>query len=255
MRYFIRLAYKGTNYSVWQIQENAVSVQEKLNQSLSVILNQDILSTGCGRTDTGVHAKQFYAHFDCFEQIADPKKVLHQLNSILPSDISVYDILEMESGAHSRFDAMSRTYEYFIAKTKNPFAKEFSLHGYMNPDMALMNEACLYLLKHNDFSSFRKTNTQVKSNICTIASASWSRKSEMLVFTITADRFLRGMVRAIVGTMIDVGTGKIQPEKISEIILSKNRNEAGASVPACGLFLSNVVYPYLPVIQQSSFPA
>lgn len=255
IRYFIRLAYKGTNYSGWQIQENAVSVQEKLNQALSVILNLDILTTGCGRTDTGVHAKQFYAHFDTPELISDSDKFLYQINAILPSDISIFELLEMPLTAHARFDASSRTYEYFISMTKNPFTKEYSMNGFMKPDIKLMNEACRFLIMNTDFSAFSKTHTQVKTNICNLIAAEWQMKSEMMVFTITADRFLRGMVRAIVGTMIDIGIGKIAPEKITEIIKSKNRKEAGSSVPSNGLFLARIEYPYLSTIQSSSFPA
>ena len=254
-RYFIRLAYKGTNYSGWQIQENAISVQEKLNQSLSVILNQDISTIGCGRTDTGVHAKQFYAHFDSREELQDEKKFLYQMNSILPTDICVYELLEVDSNAHARFDATSRSYEYYISYRKNPFVKEYSMHGFMNPDMTRMNEACIELKKHNDFSAFSKTHTQVKTNICEITYAQWVLKNDMLVFNITADRFLRGMVRAIVGTMIEVGTGKLEPSDFNEIINSKNRKEAGVSVPACGLFLSRITYPFITDINSSSFPA
>ncbi len=255
IRYFARLAYKGTNYSGWQIQENAVSVQEKLNQALSVILNIDILTTGCGRTDTGVHAKQFYAHFDFPEQIQNIPKIMHQLNSILPNDITVFEIIEMDKNAHSRFDAISRTYEYFLSLNKNPFTKDYSMNGFMQPDIHLMNEACTQLLLHTDFSSFSKSNTQVKTNICAISHASWQLKSDMMVFTITADRFLRGMVRAIVGTLLDIGTGKNSPSKMVEIIISKNRREAGTSVPANGLFLSSVIYPYLTPVNSTNFPA
>lgn len=254
-RYFIRLSYKGTNYSGWQIQDNAVSVQEKLNSALSVLLNQDVTSIGCGRTDTGVHAKQFYAHFDCSEALADKTKIVYQLNAILPHDISIFEIIEVSPQAHARFDAISRSYEYFISSTKNPFTKEYSLHGHMNPSMNLMNEACKYLLQHKDFSAFSKSRTQVKTNICEIQSANWCLRNDMLIFNISADRFLRGMVRALVGTMIEIGTGKLSPESIVDIINSKDRKEAGMSVPACGLFLSQIKYPYLPVINSPFFPA
>jgi len=254
-RYFLRLSYKGTHYSGWQIQENAISVQEKLNQALSLILDENIQSVGCGRTDTGVHAKQFYAHFDCSRIPADAEKVIYQVNAVLPYDISIAELIPVDADAHSRYDATSRTYEYFIAGYKNPFLKEFAMHGFMNPDPDLMNEACSHLFNYNDFTSFSKSNTQVKTNICTITAAKWVVKNDLMIFTISADRFLRGMVRAVVGTMIDIGTGKIDPDKMAVIIESKNRKEAGFSVPACGLFLSKIEYPYLSNISSPSFPA
>lgn len=254
-RYFLRLSYKGTNYSGWQIQENAISVQEKLNQALSLILDEDIQSVGCGRTDTGVHAKQFYVHFDCSRIPSDTDKIIYQLNAVLPYDICIAELIPVDAKAHARFDATSRTYEYFIAGHKNPFFKEFAMLGFMNPDPELMNKACTHLFKYNDFSSFSKSNTQVKTNICTITKAQWVVKDDLLIFTISADRFLRGMVRAIVGTMVDIGTRKMDSDEMATIIESKNRKEAGSSVPACGLFLSKVEYPYLPKISSPTFPA
>lgn len=254
-RYFLRLSFKGTNYSGWQIQENAISVQEKLNQALSLILDEDIQSVGCGRTDTGVHAKQFYAHFDCSDIPLDTGKIIYQLNAVLPYDISIAELIPVTKDAHARFDATSRTYEYFIAGNKNPFWKDFAMHGFMNPDPDLMNKACSHLFRYNDFTSFSKSNTQVKTNICSITEAQWVVKGDMMIFTISADRFLRGMVRAIVGTMLDIGTRKIEPDEIAAIIECKNRKEAGSSVPACGLFLSKVEYPYLPKISSPTFPA
>ncbi len=254
-RYFLRLSYKGTNYSGWQIQENAVSVQEKLNQALSLILNEDIQSVGCGRTDTGVHAKQFYAHFNSSSIPSDTDKIIYQLNAVLPFDISIAQLFTVDANAHARFDATSRTYEYFIAGNKNPFLKDFAMLGFMKPDVDLMNKACHHLLNYNDFTSFSKSNTQVKTNVCTISKAQWQVQDDLMIFTISADRFLRGMVRAIVGTMVDIGTGKIGPETMAQIIEKKDRKEAGSSVPACGLFLSKVEYPFIPNISPPTFPA
>jgi tRNA pseudouridine38-40 synthase len=245
-RYFVRLAFRGTRYSGWQLQENAISVQEKLNDALTVLCGYPILTTGCGRTDTGVHAREFYAHCDCDE--AGPK-FLHQLNAILPDDIAVYSILPVHPHAHARFDAISRTYKYYITLIKDPFLKDLAMFGHFNADLELMNEACISLMSFRDFSSFSKSNTQVKTNICTISSAGWSQADNTLIFTITADRFLRGMVRAVVGTLIGVGSGKISVDQFKDIIMKGDRKAAGMSVPACGLYLTSVTYPY-PVTTQ-----
>jgi len=247
-RYFVRLAFRGTRYSGWQLQENAISVQEKLNDALTVLCGNPILTTGCGRTDTGVHAREFYAHFDS-DDIGP--KFLHQLNAILPDDIAVYNIVPVHPHAHARFDAQSRTYMYFITMIKDPFLKDLAMFGHFNPDLKLLNEASSSLLNYSDFSAFSKSNTQVKTNICTISQAEWTQTGNTLIFTITADRFLRGMVRAIVGTLIGVGTGKLSLDQFKEIILKGDRKEAGMSVPACGLFLTSVTYSY-PVARPNS---
>jgi tRNA pseudouridine38-40 synthase len=219
-----------------------------------VLIDKDITTTGCGRTDTGVHARQFYAHFDLNDELVFNEKLIYSLNAILPDDIVVDDIIKVENDAHARYDAVSRTYEYFIAYGKEPFLREFTLHSYSDYNIDKMNECCSYLMAHSDFSSFSKSNTQVKTNICKITEAKWEHRCGLLVFTITADRFLRGMVRAIVGTMLDAGTGKMEPAGIDAILKSKNRAEAGVSVPACGLYLTEVIYPYLPLVKAFKFP-
>ena len=253
-RYFVLLSFQGTHYSGWQIQENAVSVQEKLNQALTVISGHEVSTTGCGRTDAGVHARMFYAHFDLTEPIADPGRMLYQLNAILPDDIAIHEIIDVPDNAHARFDATSRTYEYFICRNKNPFLRDFAFHSFRNPDLNLMQKACDIIIGHTDFSSFSKSNTQVKTNNCKITHAHWEYRNEMLVFTITADRFLRGMVRAIVGTLLDVGTAKMPPEALEEILLAKNRSNAGTSAPAAGLYLTRITYPYLKELTGFHFP-
>lgn len=260
-RYFIELAYDGTNYHGWQIQQNAVSVQELLNRALATILRQSVETTGCGRTDTGVHAREFFAHFDVVGHspltINDSEINSHGLspinhglkvrglNSLLPSDIGIKNIIPVHEDAHARFDATQRSYQYHIHFHKDPF-----LHGYSwmvrdVPDMVLMNQAAAIIMEYTDFSCFSKSNTQVKTNNCKITRAEWVKTEQGIVFHISADRFLRNMVRAIVGTLMMVGKHEIGPEAIRAIIESKNRSNAGTSVPACGLYLTEVKYPFL----------
>ena len=246
-RYFIKLSYDGTNYHGWQIQPNATTVQEVLNNVLSTILRQDIETTGCGRTDTGVHASEFYAHFDA-DAIAhglstmDYSIILRSVNAVLPHDIAAKRIFPMATDAHARFDAVSRSYEYHIHFEKDPFKNGYSWELRDQPDIDLMNEAALIIMEHTDFSCFSKSNTQVKTNICKITRAEWVSKDSGIAFHITADRFLRNMVRAIVGTLLLVGKKEIEPDDVRKIIESKNRSMAGMSVPACGLFLTEVKY-------------
>lgn len=244
-RYFIQLAYFGSNYFGWQIQKNQISIQEVVNKAFSTLLNKEIDITGCGRTDTGVHAKDYYAHFD-YEEFLSPeqlKNLVFKLNSFLPKDIAIKKIFSVKENAHARFDAVSRTYKYFISREKNPFFQESSWYVFGNIDVDKLNEAAAILLEYTDFSSFSKTHTQVKTNNCKIIEAYWSfDENNLLVFTITADRFLRNMVRAIVGTLVDIGLGKIPIEQLHEIIKSKNRSKAGTSVPAKALFLFKVEY-------------
>ena len=243
LRYFIRISYNGKNYHGWQLQENAVTVQQVLDYALSTILNADVRTTGAGRTDTGVHAREFFAHFDVKNLIQDIPKLVFKLNSFLPDDISVFDILPVKEDAHARFDAISRTYKYQITKQKDPFNSEFSFYVYGDIDIDKMNKAAGILFEYVDFTSFSKTGTQVKTNNCRITYAKWEQSGYMLIFTITADRFLRNMVRAIVGTLLDNGRGMLDEEKFRNIIESKNRSDAGYSVPACGLFLEKIEYP------------
>ncbi len=245
-RYFIRLAYNGENYHGWQIQENAPSVQETINDAFSTIYKKTINVVGCGRTDTGVHAKEFYAHFSINTRLSKPNLKLHikKLNGYLPKDICIYDIVPVKPEAHARFDALSRTYEYYINREKDPFNNDLTYFLHVDLDIARMNNGAKILMEYEDFTSFSKVKTQVKTNICKISYAQWKQQDNLLVFTITADRFLRNMVRAIVGTLLDIGRGKKSLDDLKAIIESKNRSNAGYSVPAKGLFLTKVEYPY-----------
>ena len=246
MRYFLQLSFKGTDYHGWQEQSNAANtVQEICNKALSKVLNHPTELAGAGRTDTGVHAEMFFAHFDSpMEDLVDDKKTwLYKFNSVTPFSIAFQDIRKVKPDAHARFDATSRTYRYDIATSKNPFLYNNALFFPYPLDIDEMNKACAILKQYKEFSSFKKTHTQNKTDICTIKYAHWEKHDEKLIFTITADRFLRNMVRAIVGTMINVGNGKCTVEDFCRIIENKNRSRAGASVPACGLYLAQVKYP------------
>lgn len=253
MRYFIKLAYNGTNYHGWQYQPNASSVQETLNKAVSVILNTDIGLMGAGRTDTGVHAKEMYAHFD-FDTPINGSSLVHKLNSYLPKDIVVYDIIPVPDEAHARFDATKRTYEYHINTFKDAFLQDGSWYFHQKLDLDLMNKASKLLFDHVDFQCFSKVNTDVNTFDCTIFEAQWTRgtaeqgankqENNQIVFTISANRFLRNMVRAIVGTLVNVGLHKISLDDFNEIIKSKNREKAGFSVPAHGLYLTKIEYDY-----------
>ncbi len=244
MRYFIKLAYKGTNYFGWQYQPDAISVQETLNKALSTLLKTNIDILGAGRTDSGVHAKEMFAHFD-YETEIDTKKIVYKLNSFLPKDIAIFDLFKVHDDAHARFDATKRTYEYHIHTKKNAFESDDSWYYSLPLDVEKMNEACKILFEYIDFECFSKTHTDVNTFNCKIFEANWKQNEDKLVFTITADRFLRNMVRAIVGTMINIGSGKVSLNDFRKIIESKNRSKAGFSVPAHGLYLTKIEYPYL----------
>lgn len=244
LRYFIQLAYNGTAYHGWQYQPNASSVQETLNKALSVLLNTTINIMGAGRTDTGVHASQMYAHFDS-EKKLETTSLVHKLNSYLPKDIAIFDIIPVSDEAHSRFDATKRTYEYHINTLKNPFLEGLSWYYHQDLDVALMNEAAKLLLNHTNFQCFSKVNTDVNTFDCTIFDAVWRKEKDHLIFTISANRFLRNMVRSIVGTLVNVGLHKITLVDFENIIKSKNREKAGFSVPAHGLYLTEITYEYL----------
>ncbi len=244
MRYFIELAFNGTNYHGWQVQPNANSVQQTLNTALSTILKTNIEIVGAGRTDTGVHAKQMFAHFDFDNQIDIPHLV-YKLNSFLPKDISIFNIYQVHTDAHARFDAKKRTYEYYIDTQKNVFNTNGSWLYQNDLDIKKMNEACKILFDYSDFECFSKVHTEVNTFNCKIYEAFWQQENSKIVFTISADRFLRNMVRAIVGTMINIGSGKITLQDFTKIIESKNRSEAGFSVPAHGLYLTKVEYDYI----------
>jgi len=293
-RYFAELAFDGSNYHGWQIQQNAVSVQEVFNKALQTLLRQPVETIGCGRTDTGVHAKQLYAHFDVGQEgagcgvrgagheqsavssqrlavgdqqldvsnrqsaisdfvsaledgklKAESLKLTASLNALLPKDIAVKRIVPVAADAHARFDATLRAYEYHVHFGKDPFKQNYSWQLRDFPDVGLMNIAANIIKEYRDFSCFSKSNTQVKTNFCAIKEAFWVEKGDGLVFHISADRFLRNMVRAIVGTLIAVGKKEMEPEVVRAIIESKNRSNAGVSVPACGLYLTKVHYPYI----------
>ena len=241
MRYFIELSYNGTNYHGWQIQPDAVSVQEKINSALSTIYQTEIEVIGAGRTDTGVHASQMFAHFDVDGEVDE--NLAFKLNSILPNDIFIKNIDKVDDEKHARFDALERSYEYRIWLGRNPFLLDFSwqIHS-QKPDVELMNEAAKLLLKYEDFESFSKVKTDVYTFNCKVTQAFWKQENELLIFYISANRFLRNMVRAIVGTLLDVGLGKITVDDFKNIIESKNRSNAGLSVPAKGLFLTQIKY-------------
>jgi len=243
-RYFIELAYNGTPFCGWQIQDNAITVQSTLEEAFSRIMREPIALTGAGRTDTGVHAKKYIAHFDTFQELSekDCQDLCRKLNSYLRESIVIFKIYKVANDLHARFSAVSRTYQYFISLEKNPFTTDFSYELHGDLDVNRMNEACKILYKYTDFSCFSKAHTQTKTNFCTIQKAIWKREKNTLIFTIQANRFLRNMVRSIVGTMIEIGQHKISLDDFRQIIESKNRSEAGLSVPAKGLFLVDVNY-------------
>lgn len=242
MRYFIEIAYNGKNYFGWQRQPEQITVQQILEETISTLLRAEIKITGAGRTDTGVHAKQLFAHFD-FDEIENFDEFIFRMNSFLPKDISVKNIFEVKDNTHARFDAVEREYEYVISLGKDPFSQDFTFQIHNVPNVALMNQAAEMLLAHRDFQCFSRSKTDVKTYNCTIVKAFWEAKDNRLIFTIAADRFLRNMVRAIVGTLLDVGYGKTTLEDFKAILKSKSREEAGASAPAHGLYLTKVIYP------------
>lgn len=244
MRYFIEFAYKGTNYHGWQYQPNASSVQETLTKALSTILKTEIELVGAGRTDSGVHAKQMFAHFD-YDLEIEISHLTHKLNSFLTKDIAVLDFHEVHNDAHARFDATKRTYEYHIHTKKDAFESDNSWYYLNDLNIEKMNDACKILFNYIDFECFSKVHTDVNTFNCTIFEANWKQIDNRLIFTISADRFLRNMVRAIVGTMVNIGLEKISLDDFTAIIESKDRNKAGFSVPAHGLYLTKVEYPYL----------
>ena len=245
MRYFLKLSYNGAPFHGWQVQPNAVSVQSTIEEALSTVLRENISIVGAGRTDTGVNARQMYAHFDYDKEIPDFGKLINSLNRLVGKDIAIYDIIKVADDAHARFDATARTYKYFVTHQKSPFLYPLSWYCRQSLDYEKMNEACEVLKRHIDFTSFSKLHTDVKTNICRIDYAHWQQEGEMMVFTITADRFLRNMVRAVVGTLVEVGRGKISVAEFAQIILNKDRCSAGTSMPPQALFLWKVDYDYI----------
>jgi len=243
MRYALILSYNGAKYHGWQSQPNAVSVQDTTEHALSTLLRQAVAVTGAGRTDTGVHAEFFVAHFDVKSSISDTEKFLYRLNRFLPQDIAIQRIIQVSDDFHARFSASSRTYEYRVHLEKNPFLHERSMLLVGNFDFEKMNEAAQILFDYEDFTSFSKLHTDVKTNNCKIMQADWTLRGTQYVFTIQADRFLRNMVRAVVGTLLEVGQGKVSLLDFREIIEQKNRSSAGASVPGYALYLTDIAYP------------
>ncbi len=241
MRYFIEFAYNGKNYHGFQAQPNASSVQETLTKALQLLIDKSIEIVGAGRTDSGVHAKQMFAHFD-IENNIETSLLVPKLNSYLPKDIVIYAIFEVKEDTHARFEASARTYEYYIHTYKDAFLEDTSWYCFQDLDIDLMNKACQILFEHTDFECFSKVHTEVFTFNCTITEANWKQNGNQLIFTIKADRFLRNMVRAIVGTMINIGSKKTSLDEFAAIIESKNRSKAGFSVPAHGLFLVKVDY-------------
>jgi len=242
LRYFIELSYKGTFFHGWQYQPNAISVQEKFEDALSKLLKTPHKITAAGRTDTGVHAKTMIAHFDTAVSF-EPEKLTYRLNAFLSENISVQKIYEVHPEAHARFDAISRSYEYYIHTRKDPFLDSGSYLVKEKLDVSAMNVAAKLLLEYTNFKCFSRSKTQVHTYNCTITHAEWKQHKHQLIFYITANRFLRNMVRAIVGTLLEIGKGKKSIEDLKNIIASQNRSEAGASLPAKGLYLTDVVYP------------
>jgi len=242
-RYFIYLGYNGKNFCGWQIQPNGITVQQSIEEALATLLRQPVPIVGAGRTDAGVHARLMVAHFDWAEPINDLIFLAEKLNRLLPKDIAVYRIVPVREEGHARFDAISRTYRYYITTKKDPFNYElvYKIPGTL--DFSMMNEACKVLFEYIDFTSFSKLHTDVKTNNCRIMYANWEKEKDVWVFTIQADRFLRNMVRAIVGTLIEVGRGKLSVEGFREVIELKDRGKAGTSAPGHALFLEDIIYP------------
>ena len=242
-RYFIYLAYDGTNYHGWQVQPDRNSVQAELNKALSTICQQELTVTGAGRTDTGVHATLMIAHFD-FDGEVDCVQLAYKLNRFLPRDISIYKIRPVVPEAHARFDATSRTYKYYVTAVKSPFNRQYCCRVFSELDYELMEEAAQTLFDYTDFTSFSKLHTDVKTNNCKIMQANWVQQdANTWVFTIQADRFLRNMVRAVVGTLLEVGRHKMTVAQFRQVIESMDRCKAGSSAPANALFLVDVSYP------------
>ncbi len=251
MRYFIHLAYNGANYCGWQTQPELPTVQLTLEQALTTLLRHPTAIVGCGRTDTGVHASDFYAHFNATDEV-DTRQLTFKLNSFLPDDIAIYEIFAVRDNAHARFDATARTYQYHVSDRRLPFKQGLYSRIYYRPNLELMNQGADLLMEYEDFTSFAKLHTQVKTNICHLSLAQWEEHEDEWVFTIRSNRFLRNMVRSVTGTLLDVGRGKLSLDGLRQIIERKDRCAAGVSMPPQGLFLTRVDYPFEEIrIQQS----
>lgn len=243
MRYFLTLAYNGTFFHGWQRQPNASSVQQALEEALTTLLRKPIIITGAGRTDTGVHAKEMMAHFEADLSVEAEENLPYLLNRFLKEDIVIHRLERVKADAHARFDATARTYEYHLGFQKNPFKQQLYYYFHQPVSLEKMNEAAQILLAYKDFEAFAKTHSDVKTFLCDVTKAHWESTAEGAIFTISANRFLRNMVRAIVGTLLEIGTGKIEVADMHKIIQSKDRGEAGFSVPAAGLYLTEIQYP------------
>lgn len=244
MRYFVELSYNGSRYCGWQRQRDAASVQQTLERALSTLLREPVEVTGAGRTDTGVHAAYAVAHFDTASPLADPRQTAYKLNCLLPDDIVVFGVSPVANDAHARFSAVEREYRYFIETRKNPFTRGAAWQYYRSLDAERMDRAAASLLEYDDFTAFAKLNSNNKTNICRIMRAGWEESPEGVYrFTIRADRFLRNMVRALVGTLVDVGRGRYDVEEFRAIVESRDLSRASGSAPAEGLYLWDVAYP------------
>ncbi len=242
MRYLARLKYNGSEFCGWQVQPNSLTVQEVVEQKLSMLLSCEIKVVGCGRTDTGVHANDFYLHFDSQSNQVDVKQLRYKLNSVLPASIVITELRKVSIEFHARFSAVSREYKYYINLDKDPFRKN-SWWVRQPLDVKSMEIASEFLLNYRDFTSFSKSHTDVKTNLCLIDQVSVKQVKSYITITIRANRFLRNMVRAIVGTLVEIGLGKRTPEEMKLIIEAKDRSAAGSSAPARGLFLNEIIYP------------
>jgi len=244
-RFFVRLAYDGSNFHGWQRQPNAMTVQQKLEDAMTMLLKRSVVLTGAGRTDQGVHAHDFFAHFDSEQDMSvdELEKFSFRLNRFLGGEVVIYSIFPVPSVAHARFSAVSRTYSYCVARVQNPFRRNYTHFIYGDLDVDGMNQGADIIRETRDFTSFSKVDTDTMTNLCKVTQAFWKTEAGELVFTITADRFLRNMVRAIVGTLLQIGRGRLNADDLIEIIEKKDRSAAGDSAPAKGLTLSRIVYP------------
>jgi len=242
MRYFLQLSYHGKNYAGWQRQNNAISVQEVIEENLSKIFNEPVEIIGCGRTDTGVHAKQYYAHIDTEKDL--PENLLYRINNMLPDDIAIHEIFKVNDTLHARFDAINRTYKYFIHFNKNPFVEEQSFLMHQKPNIDKMNRCIQQLFGEHDFSSFEKKGSDNKTSVCKLENAFWQPTENGLVFTITANRFLRNMVRRITAALLMVGLDKMNEQELINAVLNKEILNVKMAVPAKGLFLWQIEYNF-----------
>jgi tRNA pseudouridine38-40 synthase len=245
-RYFLTLAYNGSQFHGWQAQKNAHSVQQEIEKALFYILNKKTIPiTGAGRTDTGVHARKYTAHFDLDVLLSDAEltRLIYRLNHLLPASIGIFDAYRVLPDAHARFSALSRTYRYYICRNHDPFSEGLSYRLTVALNLDLMNEASSLIIESKDFTCFAKTGTQTKTNVCNVTKCEWELNDNYLIFTTQANRFLRNMVRAMIGTLIDVGKEKITIKEFRQILNNGTRSDAGQSVPACGLFLEEIEYP------------